>query len=98
VVFCPLVACLDLSSSEPLGISRPAGIAIGTLGLLLMAGYVGLGWWIERPIRLFVYLLHLPRPRTAGAQIVLSVADLSLVAAVLYACLPHASAVGYPHV
>jgi phosphatidylglycerol lysyltransferase len=94
----PLVALLDPSSLETLGISRPGGIAIGTLGLLLMAGYVGLGWWIERPIRLFGYPLHLPRPRTAGAQIALSVADLSLVAAVLYACLPHASAVGYPHV
>jgi uncharacterized membrane protein YbhN (UPF0104 family) len=63
-----------------------------------MAGYVGFGWWIERPIRLFGYPLRLPRPRTAGAQIALSVADLSLVAAVFYACLPHASAVGYPHV
>jgi phosphatidylglycerol lysyltransferase len=94
----PLVALLDPSSLETLGISRPAGIAIGMLGLLLMAGYVGLGWWIERPIRLFGYRLHLPRPRTPGAQIALSVADLSLVAAVLYACLPHASAVGYPHV
>src|ERR1700720_274823 len=94
----PVVALLDPSSLEAVGISRPAGIAIGTLGLLLMAGYVGLGWWIERPIRLFGYPLHLPRPRTAGAQIALSVADLSLVAAVLYACLPHASAVGYPHV
>ena len=94
----PLVALLDPSSLETLGISRPAGIAIGTLGLLLMAAYVGLGWWIERPIRLFGYPLRLPRPRTAGAQIALSVADLSLVAAVLYACLPHASAVGYPHV
>jgi phosphatidylglycerol lysyltransferase len=94
----PLVALLDPSSIETLGISRPAGIAIGTLGLLLMAGYVGLGWWIERSIRLFGYPLHLPRPRIAGAQIALSVADLSLVAAVLYACLPHASAVGYPHV
>ena len=94
----PLVALLDPSSLETLGISRPTGIAIGTLGLLLMAGYVGSGWWIERPIRLFGYPLHLPRPRTAGAQIALSVADLSLVAAVLYACLPHASAVGYPHV
>jgi phosphatidylglycerol lysyltransferase len=94
----PLVALLDPSSLETLGISRPAGIAIGALGLLLMAGYVGLGWWIERPIRLFGYPLHLPRPWTAGAQIALSVADLSLVAAVLYACLPDASAVGYAHV
>ena len=94
----PLVALLDPSSLETLGISRPAAIAIGTIGLLLMAGYVGLGWRIERPIRLFGYRFHLPRPWTAGAQIVLSVADLSLVAAVLYACLPHASAVGYPHV
>ena len=53
---------------------------------------------MDRPIRLFGYPLHLPRPLTAVAQIALSVADLSLVAAVLYACLPHASAVGYPHV
>jgi phosphatidylglycerol lysyltransferase len=94
----PLVALLDPSSLVALGISRPAGIAIGTLGLLLIAAYAGLGWWLERPIRLFGYLLHLPRPRTALAQITLSVADLSLVAAVLYACLPHASVVGYPHV
>ena len=48
----PLVALLDPSSLETLGISRPAGIAIGTLGLLLIAGYVGLGRWLERPIRL----------------------------------------------
>jgi phosphatidylglycerol lysyltransferase len=94
----PLVALLDPSSLDALGISRPAGIAIGTLGLLMIAGYVGLGRWLERPIRLFGYLLHLPRPGTALAQITLSVADLSLVAAVLYVCLPHAWAVGYPHV
>jgi phosphatidylglycerol lysyltransferase len=94
----PVIALLDPSSLETLGISWLAGIAIGTLGLLLMAGYIGLGWWMERPIRLFGYPLHLPRPLIAGAQIALSVADLSLVAAVLYACLPHASAVGYPHV
>lgn len=94
----PLVVLLDPSSLDALGISRPAGIAIGTLGLLLITGYAGLGWWSKRPIRLFGYLLHLPRPRTALAQITLSVADLSLVAAVLYACLPHAGAVGYPHV
>ena len=53
---------------------------------------------MDRPIRLFGYPLHFPRPQAAGAQIALSVADLLLVAAVLYACLPHASAVGYPHV
>jgi phosphatidylglycerol lysyltransferase len=94
----PLIALLDPSSLETLGISRLSGIAIGTLGLVLMAGYIGFGWWMDRPIRLFGYPLHLPRPRTAVAQIVLSVADLSLVAAVLYACLPHASAAGYPHV
>jgi phosphatidylglycerol lysyltransferase len=94
----PLVVLLDPSSLDALGISRPAGIAIGALGLVLIAGYVGLGWWLTRPVRLFGYLLHLPRPRTALAQITLSVADLLLVAAVLYACLPHAWGVGYPHV
>ena len=94
----PLITVLDPSSLETLGISRFAGIAIGMLGLVLMAGYIGLGWWMDRPIRLFGYPLHLPRPRTAFAQIALSVADLSLVAAVLYASLPHASAAGYPHV
>jgi phosphatidylglycerol lysyltransferase len=94
----PLIALLDPSSLDTLGISRLTGISIGMLGLVLMAGYVGLGWWMDRPIRLFGYPFHLPRPRIAVAQIVLSVADLSLVAAVLYACLPHASAAGYPHV
>lgn len=94
----PLVVLLDPSSLDALGISRPAGIAIGACGVLLVAGYAGLGRWLKRPIRLFGYPLHFPQPRTALAQIVLSVADLSLVAAVLYACLPHAWAVGYPHV
>src|SRR3954466_4378516 len=94
----PVIGLLDPSSLETLGVSRVAGIAVGVLGLVLMAGYIGLGWWMDRPIRLFGYPLHLPRPRTAVAQVALSVADLSLVAAVLYACLPHASAVGYPHV
>src|SRR5690348_13995256 len=94
----PLIALLDPASLDMLGISQPGGIAIGMLGLVLMAGYIGLGWWMDRTIRLFGYPLHLPRPRTALAQVVLSVADLSLVAAVLYACLPHAAEVGYPHV
>ncbi|HLY45561.1 MAG TPA: lysylphosphatidylglycerol synthase domain-containing protein [Stellaceae bacterium] len=94
----PLIALLDPSFLDIVGISRPAGIAIGALGLLLIAAYVGLGWWLERPLRFFGYRFHLPRPGTALAQIALSVADLSLVAAVLYACLPHAGAVGYPHV
>src|ERR1700732_4736683 len=76
----PLIALLDPSSLETLGISRLTGIAIGMLGLVLMAGYIGFGWWMDRPIRLFGYPLHLPRPRTAVAQIALSVADLSLVA------------------
>src|SRR5690349_17798261 len=40
----PLVALLDPSSLGTLGISRPAGIAIGTLGLVSIAGYVGFGW------------------------------------------------------
>src|ERR1700731_5373127 len=61
-------------------------------------GYVALGWWIERPIRLFGDPIHLPPPQTAVARMVLSVVELSLVAAVLYSCLPHASAVGYLHV
>ena len=94
----PLIALLDPSSLETLGMSQLGGIWIGMLGLVLVAGYIGLGWWMDRPIRLFGYSLHLPRPLTALAQIALSVADLSLVTAVLYACLPHASAVGYPHV
>ena len=94
----PLIALLDPSSLDTLGISRLGGIAIGMLGLVLMAGYIGFGWWMDRPIRLFGYPLRLPRPRTALAQIALSVVDLSLVATVLYACLPHASTVGYPHV
>jgi len=94
----PLIALLDSSSLETLGISPLVGIAIATVAAMLMAGYVGLGWWMRRPLRLFGYSLHLVRPRTALAQIALSVGDLLLVAAVLYACLPHDFALGYPHV
>jgi phosphatidylglycerol lysyltransferase len=94
----PLIVLLDPLSLGALGISRPASIAIGSFAALLIAGYVALGWWIERPLRLFGYSIHLARPPISIAQIVLSVADLSLVAAVLYACLPDASTVTYPHV
>jgi len=94
----PLIVLLDPLSLGTLGISRPLSIAIGTVAAMLIAGYVALGWWIERPLRLFGYSLHLARPPASIAQIALSVADLSLVAAVLYACLPHASTVTYPHV
>lgn len=38
------------------------------------------------------------RPQDAIAQIALSVGDLVLVAAALFVCLPHTSAVAYPHV
>ena len=64
----PLIALLDPSSLDIIGISQPGGIAIGMLGSVLMAGYIGLGWWLHRPIRLFGYPLHLPQPRTAVAQ------------------------------
>jgi phosphatidylglycerol lysyltransferase len=94
----PLIVLLDPSSLEVLAISQHASIAIAILGLGLIAGYIAIGWWLERPIRLFGYPLHLPRPRVALAQIILSVVDLLLVATVLYTCLPHPGTVGYPHV
>ena len=94
----PLVVLWDPSSLEALGITGLAVIAIGMFAAILTAGYVGLGWWINRPLRVLGYLLDLVRPREAIAQIALSVGDLVLVAAVLFVCLPHASAVAYPHV
>jgi uncharacterized membrane protein YbhN (UPF0104 family) len=39
----PLIALLDPASLDTLGISRLGGIAIGMLGLVLMAGYIGVG-------------------------------------------------------
>jgi phosphatidylglycerol lysyltransferase len=94
----PLVVLWDPSSLEALGITGLAVIAIGMFAAILTAGYVGLGWWINRPLRVLGYLLDLVRPREAIAQIALSVGDPVLVAAVLFVCLPHASAVAYPHV
>ncbi len=46
----PLIALLDPSSLETLGMSQLGGIWIGMLGLVLVAGYIGLGWWMDRPI------------------------------------------------
>ncbi len=94
----PLIVLWDPSSLETLGLSQPAGIVIGTVAAILVASYVGLGWWIGRPVHLLGYSLDLVRPRDALAQVALSVADLLLVGAVFYFCLPHAFAVTYPHV
>lgn len=94
----PLIILWDPSSLETLGISQPAGIVIGTVAAILVGGYVGIGWWIGRPLRLLGYSLDLVRPREAIAQLALSVVDLLLVAAVFYSCLPHALVVAYPHV
>src|SRR5206468_8457584 len=47
----PLIALLDPSSLDTLGMSQLGGIWIGMLGLVLMAGYIGFGWWMVRPIR-----------------------------------------------
>jgi phosphatidylglycerol lysyltransferase len=92
----PLVALLDPSSLDARNIAacgyrdRDAWVAVdGGLRRIRL---------VDRAADPIVRLPAPPSATAAGAQIALSVADLSLVAAVLYACLPHASAVGYPHV
>jgi len=72
-----------------LGLTGTAGLrALGIVLLLLPAGYLAVSFLRERPLRFRGLELRVPRPRLALPQLILSVADWALAAAVLYALLP----------
>jgi phosphatidylglycerol lysyltransferase len=93
----PVIAVLDAPALQSLGLPATASFVLAGLALLLVAAYATLGWWVKGPIHIFGWALKVPRPETALAQIVLSLADLALASAVLYFCLPNFTSVPYPH-
>jgi phosphatidylglycerol lysyltransferase len=92
----PLVAWLDPAGLQAVGVPAALGFAVAAAAALATGIYVLLGWWLDRPLHVYRYELDLPRPPTAVAQLVLSIADLTLATAVLFTCLPW-GAVSFPH-
>jgi len=73
----------------------PAVVAIGAVLAVAIAGYVLACALRRAPIRIARWQFTLPKPAMAGAQIVLSMLDWSLAAAVLYVLLPSGLPFGY---
>jgi phosphatidylglycerol lysyltransferase len=91
-----LVVWLDPAGLQAVGIPATVGLAAATVAAVATGIYVLLGWWLDRPLHVYRYELDLPRPATAVAQLVLSIADLTLATSVLFLCLPW-GAVSFPH-
>jgi phosphatidylglycerol lysyltransferase len=94
----PVIAVIDEPALVGLGLPPETSLAFGLAGLLLAGGYLVLGRLVRRPVRVFGFALRIPGPAMGLAQIVLSIADLCLAAAVLYLCFPFAHGADYPHV
>ena len=91
------LACLG-EPDEIAGILRIPQPAVVVLGLALglaVAGYVALSATRRSPIGFAGWRLDMPRPAIAAAQIVLSLLDWVLAAAVLYVLLPAGLAFGF---
>ncbi len=78
-----------------LRIPQPAVVALGLALGLAVAGYVALAATRRSPIGFGGWQLEMPRPAIAVAQIVLSLLDWTLAAAVLYVLLPTGLAFGF---
>jgi phosphatidylglycerol lysyltransferase len=92
----PLVVLLDPAGLQALGVPAPVGAAFAAAAALAVGGYALLGWWLDRPLHIHRYELDLPQPGTAALQVMLALADLTLSASVLYACMPWGT-VSFPH-
>jgi phosphatidylglycerol lysyltransferase len=68
----------------PRGVAFSAGLALA----LISIGYVALPLFRHRPIRIRGFVLPIPSTRVALAQLLVSVIDWALAAAVLYVLLP----------
>ena len=93
---------LGLSLLSQAGLSESvlhvhASIAVGAGVVLLaaVAAYLGLVCTQHKPLKIRGYLIPVPRPRIALAQIAVACADLLCAAAVLYVLLPPQAAIGF---
>ena len=76
-------------------LSAPVVVALGVALAVAVAGYVLACALRRAPIGIARWQFTLPKPAMAGAQIVLSMLDWSLAAAVLYVLLPPGLPFGY---
>ena len=91
------LACLG-EPDEIAGILRipqPVVVALGLALGVAVAGYLALSVIRRAPIRFAGWQLDMPRPTIAAAQLVLSLLDWGLAAAVLYVLLPGGLAFGF---
>ena len=93
----PIIALVDASALEGMGLPRSTSLIFGAGALVLAAAYVAIGWWVER-LEVFGFALKVPSPSITIAQIGLSLTDLALAGAILFVCLPHPGVAGYLHV
>ena len=93
----PVIALLHASALAGIGLPEDTSIAFGAGALALAVAYAALGWWVQR-LKLFGFVINVPRPITTFAQIGLSLADLALAGAVFFMCFPDPAGASYPHV
>ena len=67
---------------------RPFVVVTGWLLVLLVVGYVAATWIRTTPVRLSRFVVPLPTPRLALAQVAISTCEWVLAGCVLYALLP----------
>ena len=74
--------------AAPIGVPLPLARAAGVLLIAISSSYVLLCRWRREPLRWRRFELELPTARVAAAQIVVSLVDWTVAAAVLYVLLP----------
>src|SRR5262245_1460663 len=74
--------------AAPIGVPLPLARSAGVLLLALSSSYVALCRWRREPLRWRRFELELPTARIAAAQVVVSLVDWTVAAAVLYVLLP----------
>lgn len=77
-----------IGSAEFLGVPLSSLRPVGALLVLSVAAYLVLCTWYRRPIRILGWEFLPPSGRIALAQVVISIVDWTLVAAVIWAVLP----------
>ena len=86
------VALVAVTGSPLLPLGR-SGPLVGAALLALVALYVGAAALVRAPIRIARWVLPLPTPRVAAAQVALSAVDWSLAALVLWMLVPRSAGI-----
>jgi hypothetical protein len=108
VLFCGMTVALGLSTvagisalvrpdlvADMFGVPQAVVSAVGILPLLAVVAYVGLAFFVRRPIRIRRFELPVPSPGLALGQIAVGSADFLSVSAVLHQMLSASSDIGF---